>query len=39
LRESFSDSDLPFRVDVVDLATVSDEFKSIVEKNHSVLQG
>ena len=38
LRESFSDSDLPFRVDVIDLASVSDDFKSVVEKNHSVLQ-
>ncbi|MEO6095842.1 MAG: nucleotidyltransferase domain-containing protein [Fibrobacteria bacterium] len=38
LRESFSDSDLPFRVDVIDLATVSSEFKSAVESNHGVLQ-
>ncbi|MDQ3000130.1 MAG: nucleotidyltransferase domain-containing protein [Fibrobacterota bacterium] len=38
LQESFSDSELPFRVDVVDLASVSGEFRSAVEKNHSVLQ-
>lgn len=38
LRESFSDSDLPFRVDVIDLSAVSSEFKSAVESNHSVLQ-
>ncbi len=38
LRESFSDSNLPIRVDVIDLASVSPDFKSIVEKNHIVLQ-
>lgn len=37
LRESFSDSDLPFRVDVIDLASVSADFKLIVEKAHTVL--
>lgn len=39
LRESFSDSDLPFRVDVVDLASVSPEFKAAVEGRHLALQG
>jgi hypothetical protein len=38
LRESFSESDLPFRVDVIDLSAVSREFKSVVEQDHSVLQ-
>ncbi len=33
----FSDSDLPFRVDVIDLASVSPDFKLIVEKAHTVL--
>lgn len=37
LRESFSNSDLPFRVDVIDLASVSPDFKLIVEKTHVVL--
>lgn len=38
VRESFSDSDLPFRVDVVDLASVPDELRSAVEKNHFIIQ-
>lgn len=33
LRESFSESDLPIRVDFVDWATVSPEFRAIIEKN------
>jgi predicted nucleotidyltransferase len=39
LRESFSDSDLPFRVDVVDLASLPPELKSAVESRHLPLQG
>jgi len=31
LREDFSESDLPFRVDIVDWATTSPEFKAIIE--------
>ncbi len=31
LAEAFSESDLPWRVDVVDLNTVSPEFRAIVE--------
>jgi len=38
LRESFAESDLPFRVDIVDLASVSGEFRAVVERNHAVLQ-
>lgn len=33
LRESFSESDLPIRVDLVDWATISPEFRAIVEKH------
>jgi predicted nucleotidyltransferase len=39
LRDSFSESDLPFRVDVIDLASVSPEFKSAVMARHVALQG
>jgi uncharacterized protein len=39
LRESFSESDLPFRVDVIDLASVSRDFRASVEKRHLPLQG
>lgn len=34
LREDFSNSDLPFRVDIVEWATITPEFKKIIE-NHS----
>ena len=33
LRESFSESDLPIRVDLVDWATITPEFRAIIEKN------
>ena len=38
LAEAFSESDLPFKVDVVDWATTGDSFRRIIEKNHLVLQ-
>lgn len=30
LRDAFSESNLPFRVDIVDQSTVSDEFKRVI---------
>lgn len=33
LREAFSESDLPMRVDLVDWATITPEFQAIIEKN------
>lgn len=38
LREAFEESDLPFRVDLVDWAITSDEFRQIIQKQHQVLQ-
>jgi type I restriction enzyme S subunit len=38
LREDFSESDLPFRVDVLDWATTSDPFRRIVEQDSVVIQ-
>ncbi len=38
LREDFSESDLPFRVDVLDWATTSDPFRRIVEQDNVVIQ-
>lgn len=38
LREAFSQSDLPFRVDVLDWNAISDEFKKVIEKNCEVVQ-
>lgn len=34
LEEAFADSDLPFRVDIVDLHRASPEFRCMVEANH-----
>ncbi len=33
LHEAFSNSDLPMRVDIVDWATASQEFRAIIQKN------
>ncbi len=37
LAEDFSDSDLPWRVDVVDWATTSDAFRRIIEQDRVLL--
>ena len=34
LEEAFAESDLPFRVDIVDLQRASPEFRRMVEANH-----
>jgi predicted nucleotidyltransferase len=34
LEEAFAESDLPFRIDIVDLHRVSPEFRTLVEGNH-----
>jgi type I restriction enzyme S subunit len=38
LAEDFSESDLPFRVDVVDWATASPSFRSLIEARKIVIQ-
>ena len=38
LRQDFSDSDIPYSVDVVDWATCSGEFRSIIERDKVVVQ-
>ena len=38
LAEEFSESDLPFKVDVVDWATTSERFRQIIRKEYVVLQ-
>jgi predicted nucleotidyltransferase len=38
LREDFSESDLPWRVDVVDWATTSEAFRRIIERDKVVVQ-
>ena len=39
LNEAFAESDLPWKVDVVDWARMSDAFRRIVEQGRVVLQG
>jgi type I restriction enzyme S subunit len=34
LEEAFAESDLPFRVDIVDLHRAAPEFRQLVEANH-----
>ncbi len=38
LREAFSESDLPFMVDVVDWASTSPAFRGIIERDYVVIQ-
>jgi predicted nucleotidyltransferase len=38
LREAFTESDLPFKVDLVDWAAASDSFRRIIEKNFVVIR-
>ncbi len=38
LGEAFSESDLPWKVDLVDWATVSPSFREIIRKDHVILQ-
>lgn len=37
LKEDFSESDLPFRVDIVEWATITPEFKKIIETHSEEL--
>ena len=37
LKDAFHESDLPFRVDIIDWHNISDEFKNVVEKKYEVL--
>jgi type I restriction enzyme S subunit len=38
LEEDFRESDLPFKVDVVDWATTKESFRKIIERNSVVVQ-
>ena len=38
LAEDFSESDLPFRVDILDWATSQENFQRIVERDEVVIQ-
>jgi len=39
LREAFEESDLPFRVDIIDYSTISETFRAIIEEKYEVIQG
>lgn len=39
MREDFSESDLPWKVDIVDWAITSEDFKKIIIQDKVVLQG
>ena len=38
LREAFSESDLPFKVDLLDWASVAENFRKIIEREYVVVQ-
>lgn len=38
LREAFSQSDLPFKVDLVNWASISESFRKIIDQNFEVIQ-
>jgi predicted nucleotidyltransferase len=38
MKESFSESSLPFKVDVVDWATTKNNFRRIIEKEYVIVQ-
>lgn len=38
LQETFSDSDLPIRVDIVDWTSLSDSFKQIIQQDYKKIQ-
>ncbi len=38
LTDAFSDSDLPFRVDVLDWASITEDFRRIIERENVVVQ-
>jgi len=39
LREAFEESDLPFRVEVLDWHAISPDFQKVIEKEYEVIQG
>jgi uncharacterized protein len=38
LKDEFSESDFPYRVDIVDWATTSEQFRGIIQASHIPLQ-
>lgn len=38
LKQAFSDSDLPFRVDIADWASTDNTFRKIIQEHHQKIQ-
>ena len=38
LREDFQESDLPFRVEIMDWQAISEDFRKIIQKQYEVIQ-
>ncbi len=38
LKEAFTESNLPFRVDVLDWARIGESFRTIIEKSYAIIQ-
>lgn len=38
LKEAFTESSLPFRVDLLEWADINDNFRSIIQQNYAVIQ-
>lgn len=38
MKEELEESDIPFRVDIIDWHEISDDFKSIINENYEVLK-
>lgn len=38
LREAFEESNLPFRVDIIDYNAISDSFRKIIDNNYEIIQ-
>lgn len=38
LREAFIESDLPFRVDLLDWAQISVEFRAVIDRKYEIIQ-
>lgn len=38
LKEAFSESNLPFKVDVIDWSSITDEFKKIIQSQYVILK-
>lgn len=37
IKEDFEESDIPFRIDILDWHTISDNFRKIINKNYKII--